>query len=47
MPEPKHFDQAKSEVIALLLNALIQSKAQVYELQEAATEGDPEGGPSG
>ena len=41
MPKPEHFDKAKSEVIATLLNAWIETLARLREA-EASPEENPE-----
>ena len=49
MTEPEHFDRAKSDVIAWLLNQLIQQRAENHALaeqvppDEPAAEGNPDG----
>ncbi len=45
MPTPEHYDKAKSEVIATLLNAWIETLARLHEAQSPIAEGaqDDEG----
>ncbi len=42
MPAPEHYDKAKSEVIATLLNAWIETLARLYAEAEAQVEGEPD-----